>query len=217
MRKLVIAVLLVLLLPVCSFAGTKLFKDYEYGMSKEEVRNKSKAVPCQDSRVRGNLCIAQPVPFAGKEWEMAFMLDKDRLVSVVLVKPFDEITYNNVMKTTLVKNGFTPLYARADSYEVDIIAVAKKQGKEALKMALAKAYPGKAQTILYSFFDGEHIKSSVSAYQPDTLKDFLEHAEIGTRSVDVVVNNGMLLLKFLAPLDALADMKKDSSSAEEAF
>ena len=119
MRKLVIAVLLVLLLPVCSFAGTKLFKDYEYGMSKEEVRNKSKAVPCQDSRVRGNLCIAQPVPFAGKEWEMAFMLDKDRLVSVVLVKPFDEITYNNVMKTTLVKNGFTPLYARADSYEVD--------------------------------------------------------------------------------------------------
>ena len=61
MRKLVIAVLLVLLFPVCSFAGTKLFKDYEYGMSKEEVRNKSKAVPCQDLRVHGNLCIARAV------------------------------------------------------------------------------------------------------------------------------------------------------------
>lgn len=63
-----------------------IFKDYTYGMSRQEVRQRSGAWPCDEPDLKDALCVKKPISFAGTTWQQVFSFDASGLDQVLLAK-----------------------------------------------------------------------------------------------------------------------------------
>lgn len=85
---------LMLVLPTLAYADkpTKLYKGYEFGMSKTEIMKTPKVYDCTEEFEKGALCLDEQ-KFTGEEIDIGFRFVDEKLVSVILFSEFTEENY----------------------------------------------------------------------------------------------------------------------------
>ena len=217
MRKFMIALCALLAMAGTAWAeqGPQLFKDYYYGMSKEEVAKLSGAVPCQDAELIGSLCMPTPVKFGGEEWQQIFVMDNDRLGKVALARA-DDIQVFQTMIQVISKSGYLLLFVNAGNEQVDVLAYAK-QGQQALMNRLGEIFARMEGNITCSFLEEKAVTSIRNEYKVNGVFDLLSNASRNLREVDLARIDGVLALNFLAPVAAQEDLERKTGELKESF
>ncbi|MCW7552661.1 hypothetical protein NX722_08380 [Endozoicomonas gorgoniicola] len=112
-------------------SSSKLYRDYEFGMTKNEILKDVEVYDCSEEFEQGALCLNEQ-QFAGEYVDLGFRFINNNLVSVIL---FSEITTDNYMTFMGALNSRFQLTAMKSDYEeIDFLDQMKKhKEKQILK------------------------------------------------------------------------------------
>lgn len=77
-------------------ASSKLYKEYKFGMHKEEISGNSEVYDCSESMEAGALCLDEQ-RFAGVDVTIIFRFHEEKLVTVMLYSSFSQGNYITLM------------------------------------------------------------------------------------------------------------------------
>lgn len=198
--------------------ATPLFKEFSYGMPQAEVQAKTGAKPCNVEELENALCQENLVNFAGIEWEQLFIIEENQLVAVALVREDDAQAVVSVA-TALTKNGFTIGMLQTPGGSVDVLDAIKKGGAEfaqSLIITLEQGYSGDG-CIFYTFLEKSGLEEAAKR-KIGTLTEYLRTASKNSRGVELYREEGLLMVRFIAPAQALAALRqKAEEAANEKF
>lgn len=220
--KTLVACLLALALAVPALAAEEkipLFKNFTYGMTKAEVQKEAKAVPCEDARLEGELCLPGTAKFGNQDWEQVFMFEGDKLAAVILARDYSDKSAVNALQT-IMGNKYLLLMVTNGTKQLDVIDIVAKGKGASLDAAIAafERESANAEALTYSLFADKQIKGLLQGGRSKNITEFIQNAPRDLRSVEIIrASNNVLLVKFLAPKAALQDMLGKKDEVQDSF
>lgn len=218
MKRLVVALLLMLVIPSVAFTEdtVPLFKEFYYGQSKADIQKKNGIQPCEEAG-EGALCLSSQ-PFAGApDWEQLFIFEGDRLVMVALVNDLTESLYTRTVGA-VSGNNFLPIVMQSGSRYFDLIAEVRAKGQTEAQNEFAQfeaSALNEGNGLTYTFVDSDSLKSV--AKKSSGFSDFIQKVSLNLRGVEIEVSNEFIYVRFLAPKKALLKMREDMKAQKESF
>ena len=196
-------------------AGTsekvQIFKDYTYGMTRQEVRQRSGAWPCDDPDLKGDLCVKKPISFAGTTWQQVFSFDASGLDTVLLAKedigPEEVATVFQVLgdenSIVYMTNGGVP-FDLLEAVRLFGLKEARAMGRKYLTESLLDGTDLEAM-----LFPNTYIERMLRGKNPSALLS-LANAPGNLRVIELALSqeDETLLLSFSTPVQYIQKMKK---------
>lgn len=220
--KTLFACLFALALTVPALAAEEkipLFKNFTYGMTKAEVQQVAKAVPCVDASLEGELCLPGTIKFGNQDWAQIFMFEGDKLAAVALIRELSETAIVNALQT-IMGNDYTALMMQNGTKQFDVLAaIARGEGDNlSAAMDTFERESADADSLTFSLFENKHIKALAKNGKSKNITEFLQKAPRDLRSVDIIrAGDDALIVKFLAPKAALLDMFANKDEVQDSF
>lgn len=220
--KTLVACLLALALAAPALAAEEkipLFKNFTYGMTKAEVQKEAKAVPCEDPRLEGELCLPGTAKFGNQDWEQVFMFEGDKLAAVGLAREYSDKSAVNALQT-IMGNKYSILMLANGAKQLDVIDMVVKGKAASLDAAIAafERESANAEALTYSLFADKQIKELLQGGKSKNITEFMQNAPRDLRSVEIIrAGDNGLLIKFLAPKAALQDMLGKKDEVQDSF
>ncbi len=218
MKKiLMLALSLMLLATPCFAEEIKLFKNYSYGMSKEQVEETTNLIPCEAATLEGDLCTPHKITFLGEEWIQAFYFHNDELRYVGLFSTFTEGLLHKSLQG-ISQNGFVLMHIVSDSSAFDAVPYLP-EGRDITLEALStwEHENQNSQAFTYSLVEEKNLKQMIVERNVKSTASFIHKAPITTRMVEIELTSMSVTVKFLAPIKALEDHRKENQVSKEEF
>lgn len=197
---------------------TKLFRDYSYGMSKEAVQKLSEGKPCADKNLQGSICTPHFIKFSGMEWEQAFIIQNNILVSVILAKRTEPQDITKIA-SAVINNGFILFLITSHNNinRFDTIEYLNKHGEKNFDADVLKFESSANGNISYLLIDSKSANTAKGKTQINSVYDILQNSPEDTRGVEIKVNDGITSIQFIAPVKFFSDMGKTIQEAKDSF
>lgn len=213
---------LAILFPSFAKAGDNpvLFKEFVYGMSPQEVAERSGATACGEEGLEDCLCAPKQVSFSREDWGQVFKFHKDRLAQVMLVKKeFDRDAYASLIKG-ITNLKYAPAFMRSGDEDFDILEQLYKFGGKEIKTKInafeQKALRGENDFSLV-FASEQFLKQTMQSDKKESFFTALEQAPADLRIIEIHVSNGVLLAVFTTPIAIKQDILKSMQGIKEKF
>lgn len=190
-----------------------LFKDFFYGMSKENIEKKVNIAPYGNSN--GKWFYSYPVKFINKDWEQIFVFENNKLQIIFLARDLELNIYQTVSQS-IIKNGFVPLGIKSDDKICDIIEVAKRSKNrsdmesEINKFELSALHNKKIVSV---YIEDKIFQKNF--YKVNNAMELMKIADDRMREVDIIIDHERIMIKFFAPQMAIKYMQEQAG--EEHF
>lgn len=193
----------------------KLYKDFYYGMPIDEVSKISGASPCQDEELQGSLCI-DSVTFGGLEWEQVFLMNEDKLVSVILANEDDEdkfITLTNVLKNS----GYFMAMGINGNDTFDTITLLL-QGEGVFTSKIIEFFSQSYEFMTCIYLERNMFKEVKSRIKNiNNIGELFMNAPLNAREIDINRNNDIMSVHFTVPIFAKYVNHKKIKELKEDF
>lgn len=194
-----------------------IFKDYTYGMSPEQVKQKSKATPCDNPDFPTALCTPKPVKFADTEWDQMFCFTDGKLEQVALAR--DEIDLEELLALNqqLAQNEFFPVYMNNGIETFDNIDSIKKIGAENAwneSMKYVNDSMQNAQLLKVYFFPISYVMELVEENASSAFAKIAD-APKDLRAIELTMTEDGVAVVFEAALPFIKKLNK--KRAKESF
>lgn len=194
--------------------GPALFKDFSYGQLRTEIQQLPDIYACDDVQ-EGALCRSQQ-SFANYDgWEQIFLFTNDKLDVVVLFDDTNKNLYN--ITGVLTNSHYFAAVIQAGDKIFDFIQAINEHGFESAVAKLTQtetAFLNGNDSVTYTFCPANILKSAITA---GNFSNYLLKAPTSLRATEVIVSNDSLTVRFLAPVAALHDIRKQMNSQTESF
>lgn len=189
----------------------QIFKDYTYGMSRQEVRQRSGAWPCDDPDLKDALCAKKPISFAGTTWQQVFSFDASGLDQVLPAK--EEIEPEELFQVLEVlgaensivsmSNGLMP-FDLLEAARVIGVEEAQNMGRQYLVDSLQNG-----STFEACLFPNTYIRKLLREKSPSAFAS-LKDAPGNLRVIQFIISDEdeMVALIFSTPVQFLKKLGK---------
>ncbi|MBQ7738235.1 MAG: hypothetical protein IJT59_01080 [Desulfovibrionaceae bacterium] len=207
-------VLLALTLVVCeqALAGPSFLEGFVYGTPKNELMNRSDALPGSES-FKDDIFFKQ-VPWAGFTWSAQCHFAANLLEGVTLYSPYEAAKLKR-LSSYLKEQKFQLLGMVIDNKAIDIISLVKLGGQAAFKKRFQELVRAKTPTtISYEWFEGkslteDNLRMAASLSQLLTLVDMnLVQIEVSQKAADEKLEHAVLEVHFSCPILQLVREEK---------
>lgn len=196
-------------------AGPTLYKEFSYGQSRAEIQQLPGVYAC-DEVDTGALCRSQQSFASFDGWEQIFLFSNDKLVVVALAADTSESLYTNVFGV-MHNNGFFTVVMQAGNKVFDFAQAIREYGVEAAATKLTQTEAAflndSAPAYLHHVPQGGR-ESSQQGGQFQPLRPEGSGIAPGNRSHH---QQRAMMVRFLAPVAALHDMRRQMDSQKERF
>lgn len=201
--------------PASADQNPKIYKDFYYGMPIAEVAKVSGATPCEEAELQGNLCI-ESVNFGGLEWGQVFLIEDDKLVSVMLAGEDSEDTFSTL--TNVLKNsGYFMVMGVNGNSTIDTIAL-MSQGKDVLVNKAIEFFSQDYESMTCVFLENSLIKEVNKKVKTlNSLGTLLMNAPSDAREIEITRDNESMIIQFCLPLFTNHEMEEKVSQLKESF
>ena len=207
MRAVVSALLAVVLAAAATFptttnAAARLYKDYEFGMSKAGLLEDSRVYDCADPfEEEGWLCLDGQT-FAGVDVEIAFAFLDESLVSVYLFAEFSRQNYLDLLFALNSKFQLTAL--GSDDGQIDIVARSKIQESSGLVQEINNYEKIGLQNEHLTYVFIERRVFDEYAIRSANMTEMVQKADEDVRAADYMVTvtdegDAIIIIQFYAP------------------
>ena len=195
-----VAALCLLLRCACQDESKKirLFEDFYYGMSYQDVLDACDATECADRM--DSLCRRNPIIFFREIWYQRFNFRRNRLISI-------DIINLTPAKVAPIINGwldsgrrFVPVLLSSGGKQLDVFAAMKQAGKEGARRAIWDFYRATSQDLNtdYLYLDLQNREDCL-----DSMNSYTAILRYGPRDlvgVEQITTDTMCTLTFTAPI-----------------
>lgn len=198
--------------PIPASDKITIFKDYTYGMSPQQVKEISKAVPCEDPDLRDALCAPKPIKFAGTDWDQIFGFMDNKLSQVALGR--DEIEIENLFSliNQLKSNEYVQVYINNGAETFDTIYAMQKNGAEAALSDSAQFIQKSLENspfLSVCFFPLSYATSLVEEKAPNAFAKMGE-APKNLRLIELMMTEEGVAVTFETPVPFIKKWEKKS-------
>lgn len=211
--------MLILAMPANSEAASKLYHDYEFGMSRDEIFKDDQIYDCSEEFEKGALCLNEQ-KFIGEDVDIGFRFINEKLVTVILFTDFTEESY--IAFTGALNSKFQLVTIESDDKKIDLIVQIKKFAEPVFlknisdfeQQALANG------SIKYTFI--EDVEFNKLAKSSANAVDLIMKADSNTRAVEYIISEVdedtvVGLIQFSAPKKVLQLIQEKSEQKYEDF
>ena len=191
-----------LTIPTKTSAATRLYKNYEFGMSKADIFEDSRVHDCSDLfGEEGRFCLDEQT-FAGVDVEIVFAFLEDSLVLVSLVAEFSEQNYLDLFFALNSKFQLTVL--GSDDSRIDIVALSKVQESSELLQEINHYEKVGLQNGQLTYIFIERRVFDEYAIWSANMTEMIQKADEDVRVVDYMVTvtdegDAIVIIRFYAP------------------
>ena len=207
MRTVVSALFVVVLAVAVTFpttinAATRLYKDYEFGMSKTDLLEDSRVYDCSDLfGEEGWLCLDGQI-FAGVDVEIAFAFLDELLILVALFAEFAEQNYLDLFFALNSKFQLTAL--GSNDRQIDIVAQSKIQESSELVQEINNYEKIGLQNEKLTYTLIERRVFEKYAIKSANMTEMIQKADENVRAADYMVEvtdegDSIIIIRFYAP------------------
>lgn len=196
-------------------AGPTLYKEFSYGQSRAEIQRLPGVYAC-DEVDTGALCRSQQSFASFDGWEQIFLFSNDKLVVVALAADTSESLYTNVFGV-MHNNGFFTVVMQAGNKVFDFAQAIREYSVEAAAAKLTQteaALLNDSAPLTYIMCPKEAVKA---ASKVGSFSLYAQKAPVSLRATEVIISSELMMVRFLAPVAALHDMKRQMDSQKERF
>lgn len=110
----------------------RLFEDFTYGMSRDELAGRTNARPCPEAPDNNLiLCAPETINLFGRDWrELFYFNNLAELQQVSLVSEADGADQFKALQAALINAGWRPVFLESPRDALDILAETKRKGAE---------------------------------------------------------------------------------------
>ncbi len=199
--------------PAAALETPGLYDDFTYGMPAAEVARVSGARPCEQAGLEGSLC-RRSVKYGGSEWTQVFVIEDEKLSSVMLVGANDEGRLQKTLNC-LNDDGYFMVMGVKDNYTLDSMMMAA-QGSELLQRKLDDFFALNYESMTCIFMEFSMIEEVAKKVETlSSIRALMNNAPMGTREVDILCNSQSMMVKFTAPVIARLQAVRKAKEAKE--
>lgn len=194
--------------------GPALFKTFSYGQLRTEIQQLPDVYACDDIKT-GALCRSQQSFANVDDWEQIFLFTNNKLDIVALVDDTNE-NLNNIIGV-LTNNNYFPAVIQAGDKIFDVIQAINEHGFESALAKLSQteaSYLNTNDSVTYTYCPVDILKSAITA---GNFSKYIMKAPTSLRITEVIVSSDSLVVRFLAPVASLNDIKKQMNNQTESF
>jgi hypothetical protein len=196
-------------------AGPPLFKEFIYGQSRPDLL-KVPGVEICDEVVKDALC-RDKQSFSGfDDWIQVLMFSNGKLALVAMSGAKEDSRYTKVVGT-LLQGGYTPLVMQSGPKTFDGLTVMHEKGAKEFESAFVGFEASALNSgvpLTYTFVQNDVVKKSPKS---KTFFELLRDADNNMRTVELVIDDSNIIVRFLAPKAALGDQLEQMKKQKENF